>query len=64
MQELKRLLRKKGGTGKGESVLKVVRKRMIQAEELNQAFASLSAWERVSIKGLEIIPKTVEVLGA
>ena len=64
MQEKKRLLGKKGVTGKGESVMKVVRRRGMQVEELKQAFARESGWERVSMKGLESVPKTVEVLGA
>jgi hypothetical protein len=64
LQEKKRLLGKKVETGKGESVMNVVRKTGIQLEELKQVFARESGWERVSMKGLENIPKIVEVLDA
>jgi hypothetical protein len=64
LQEVKGLLGKNVVKGKGESVMKVVRKRGIKVEELKLAFAGLGAWEPVSMKGLENTPKTVAILGA
>jgi hypothetical protein len=51
------------GGGK-EAVMAVVRKRGVNGEELKKAFDSYVGWERLSMKGLENVPKAVEIMGA
>jgi hypothetical protein len=65
LQEMRRVLMgKKVVTGGKEAVLAVVRKRGVDEEVLKLGLASYVGWERVSMKGLENVPKTVEIMGA
>lgn len=50
--------------GGKEAVMAVVRKRGVNGEELKLDLASCVGWERLSMKGLEKVPKTVEIMGA
>ena len=62
---MRRLLGRKVVAGGGkEAVMAVVRKRGVNEEELKKAVSSYVGWERLSMKGLENVPKAVEIMGA